>query len=181
MANTAPAAGLRHKSLWDASRHGQQIRGVGLTPMASISFTGPNVAAGGGAASNQFLFAGSSYALAGEWRPVLCRVVSSGAFAPHPLGSVIQVRNIGTAGLGADDLSAGGFNNVTTAIAANVPFTVPIESEGNASPTSAFMGENEVLVLRFGLTGAGRNYSGAVFHVTLYGIQSPPGRAAFQQ
>jgi hypothetical protein len=178
MANTSPQAGLRHKSIWDAQRHGQQVRGTGLVPMASVSFTGPDTTSDD---ADEYLFAASTFALCGEWQPVLCQVVCSDTFATDVAGAVIDVRNIGTDGTGTTNLSASGFSNVSSAITADTVFNVPIEGPGNATPTAVFVDENEVLVLHFEQTGAGVDYSAAIFHVTLYGIQSPPSRSAFQQ
>jgi hypothetical protein len=148
--------------------------------MASKSFAGPNNTS---AAIDEFLFVGATTALCGEWRPVLCQVVSSRSFGATANSCVIDVRNIGTDGTGTTNLSAAGFSNATTSIVADTVFNVPIEGPGNASPTAVFMADNEVLVLHFAQAGSGQNYSASAttFHVSLYGIQSPPSRSVFQR
>ena len=176
MPSTTPSSGQRHKLAWDVIRHGQQTKGVGLTPV-TVSFLG---------AANSFdrpLFSSGSYALTGEWRVVGARITSDTTVAAGAAGNnywVFQIRNVGTAGAGTDDLSASGLSTITVAVTENTPTVIPIEGPGNSTPTNVYMGENESLYLNAVETGAGTDLSTANITVTLFLLNSPPGRSAFQ-
>lgn len=182
MPRSTPGFGTRFRHAWDAIRHGQQVSGWGLVPI-TVSFNEINYAAGAAQTFDIFLFSSGIYALTGEWLVVGARAITDTTLAADAVNFLTwQIRNNGTDGAtGATNLSATGRTTAATAITADTPFVIPVEGPGNALPRNAFMGENESLILRVTESGAVADRSAVQSAVTVYLLNCPPGRSAFQQ
>ena len=177
---TSGASGQRHRTVWDVQRHGQQIRGVGLTPITT-TVLGPN-----NAILDISLFASGTYALTGEWAAVGCRVVLSAAIAGHATdGYSFQVINNGVND-GATENSLTGTPESTLSadlagVAAGEVIVVDVDGPGNTTPTNVYMLEGESLILRLTPLGTGPDLRNTRITTTLFVLNSPPSRTGLQQ
>lgn len=156
---------------WDAFKHGQQIRGMGLTPV-------PFRFLGGATTFTRDIFISRTYALVGEYQVVGCVATSDTAISAHGSnGWRFQVRNAGDDGADTDDLSASGFSSLVPGIVAGTPFRIPIEGPENASPKKVYVGEGEVLRIVGTKLASGATLATANVAGILYLVSSPPGKS----
>lgn len=181
---TTAQAGQGHKLVWDANRHGQQVKGYGLQT-ETYNFTGANAAS-----FDVNLFSSRTYALGGEIR-VLGAVLNADATVTGTGSGTawgFYLRNIGAGGsgtatnLGTAWVALAAASGGSGLLATNAAVELNVNGPNNATPRRVFMDENEVLqFVASRLDGVTQSLAAVNFNLTVYLLNSPPGRSAFQQ
>ena len=156
--------------VWDRIRNARGLHGWGLIPV-SIAFQGPNTAVG---AARIPVLSGLPARTVGTIKVEAASLTSDTSFVLAAAGSVIKLRTSD----GPADLTASPLDNAVTGIVADTPIELNVDDETVASPKKTYMATagGEYLELLFTQVGAGRDYSGAKFILTVWLRVGPPAR-----
>lgn len=160
---TATAPSGFGRPIWNAMKNGNQVHGVGLTPV-TVSVLG------GSATNSRALFVAPPVADGGYWKLESANIIPLTAIAAH--GANIWTFELQ---VGGDDMGGTALSS-TGGLTANASYALDVDGPESTSPKNVFLAAGDVLLLT--ATGAGSpvDQSANLFVVQLLFRVSPPGR-----